>query len=92
MLGTHSLSANIHERFVTHNINLNDKSYFGLITGPNTAGKTTVMREVAIIQYLAQLGSFVPAHSVEVGICDYLFSRLGASDDIIKANQHLWLR
>lgn len=78
------IKANIHERFVTHNINLNDKSYFGLITGPNMAGKTTVMREVAIIQYLAQLGSFVPAHSVEVGICDYLFSRLGASDDIIK--------
>lgn len=78
------IKANIHDRFVTHNIHLNDKSYFGLITGPNMAGKTTVMREVAIIQYLAQLGSFVPAHDVEVGICDYLFSRLGASDDIIK--------
>lgn len=78
------IKANIHERFVTHNISLNEKSYFGLITGPNMAGKTTVMREVAIIQYLAQLGSFVPAHHVEVGICDYLFSRLGASDDIIK--------
>lgn len=78
------IKANIHERFVTHNISLNEKSYFGLITGPNMAGKTTVMREVAIIQYLAQLGSFVPAHDVEVGICDYLFSRLGASDDIIK--------
>lgn len=78
------IKASIHDRFVTHNIHLNDKSYFGLITGPNMAGKTTVMREVAIIQYLAQLGSFVPAHDVEVGICDYLFSRLGASDDIIK--------
>ncbi len=78
------IKSNIHDRFVTHNVNLNEKSYFGLITGPNMAGKTTVMREVAIIQYLAQLGSFVPAHSVEVGVCDYLFSRLGASDDIIK--------
>jgi DNA mismatch repair protein MutS len=39
---------------------------------------------VAIIQYLAQLGCFVPAHSVELGVCDYLFSRLGASDDIIR--------
>jgi DNA mismatch repair protein MutS len=48
------------------------------------AGKTTVMREVAIIQYLAQMGCFVPASKVELGICDYLFSRLGASDDIIK--------
>lgn len=78
------IKANIHDRFVTHNVSLTDKTYFGLITGPNMAGKTTVMREVAIIQYLAQLGCFVPAHSVEVGICDYLFSRLGASDDIIK--------
>jgi DNA mismatch repair protein MutS len=42
------------------------------------------MREVAIIQYLAQLGCFIPAHHAELGVCDYLFSRLGASDDIIK--------
>lgn len=78
------IKANIRESFVTHNIHLDDKSFFGLITGPNMAGKTTVMREVAIIQYLAQLGSFVPAHSAELGLCDYLFSRLGASDDIIR--------
>ena len=78
------IKANIKDSFVTHNVNLNEDCYFGLITGPNMAGKTTVMREVAIIQYLAQMGCFVPAHSVEIGICDYLFSRLGASDDIIK--------
>jgi DNA mismatch repair protein MutS len=78
------IRANIRDSFVTHNISMDDKCFFGLITGPNMAGKTTVMREVAIIQYLAQLGSFVPAHFAELGICDYLFSRLGASDDIIK--------
>lgn len=78
------IKANIKDSFITHNIDLNDKTYFGLITGPNMAGKTTVMREVAIIQYLAQLGCFVPAHSADVGVCDYLFSRLGASDDIIR--------
>lgn len=78
------IKANIRDSFVTHNVSLNEKCFFGLITGPNMAGKTTVMREVAIIQYLAQLGSFVPAHSAELGICDYLFSRLGASDDIIR--------
>lgn len=78
------IKANIKDSFITHNISLNDECYFGLITGPNMAGKTTVMREVAIIQYLAQMGCFVPAHYAEVGICDYLFSRLGASDDIIK--------
>ena len=78
------IKANIRDSFVTHSINLNEKCFFGLITGPNMAGKTTVMREVAIIQYLAQMGCYVPAHSAELGVCDYLFSRLGASDDIIK--------
>lgn len=78
------IKANIRESFVTHSVTLDENAHFGLITGPNMAGKTTVMREVAIIQYLAQLGSFVPAESAELGICDYLFSRLGASDDIIK--------
>lgn len=78
------IKANIKDSFITHNITLDEKCYFGLITGPNMAGKTTVMREVAIIQYLAQMGCFVPANSAELGICDYLFSRLGASDDIIK--------
>ena len=78
------IKRNIKDSFVTHNVTLDENCYFGLITGPNMAGKTTVMREVAIIQYLAQMGCFVPAHSVELGICDYLFSRLGASDDIIK--------
>lgn len=78
------IKANIKDSFITHNMNLNEDCYFGLITGPNMAGKTTVMREVAIIQYLAQLGCFVPASCAELGICDYLFSRLGASDDIIK--------
>lgn len=78
------IKANIKDSFITHNITLDESCYFGLITGPNMAGKTTVMREVAIIQYLAQLGCFVPAQVAELGICDYLFSRLGASDDIIK--------
>ena len=74
----------IKDQFVTHDLQLNEKIYFGLITGPNMAGKTTVMREVAIIQLLAQIGSFVPAKSAELGLCDFLFSRLGASDDILK--------
>ncbi len=78
------IKANIRDSFVTHNMSLDDKCFFGLITGPNMAGKTTVMRETAIIQYLAQLGCFVPAGKAELGICDYLFSRLGASDDIIR--------
>ena len=72
------------DQFVTHDLQLDENSYFGLVTGPNMAGKTTVMREMAIIQFLAQIGSYVPAKSAQIGLCDYLFSRLGASDDILK--------
>ena len=74
----------IQEKFIPHNLNLNQDSYFGLITGPNMAGKTTVMREMAIIQFLGQIGSFVPAKKATLSLCDYLFCRLGASDDITK--------
>ncbi|MBP9680581.1 MAG: DNA mismatch repair protein MutS [Bacteriovorax sp.] len=74
----------IKDQFVCHDLHLDSNVYFGLITGPNMAGKTTVMREVAIIQLLAQMGSFVPARSARLGLCDFLFSRLGASDDILK--------
>jgi len=74
----------IKDQFVAHDLNLDEDCFFGLITGPNMAGKTTVMREVAIIQILAQVGSFVPAELAEISLCDYLFSRLGASDDILK--------
>ncbi len=74
----------IKDQFVHHDIRLDENKYFGLITGPNMAGKTTVMREVAIIQLLAQIGSFVPAKHAEITLCDFLFSRLGASDDILK--------
>ena len=76
------IKKSIGETFIPHNLNLDKECYFGLITGPNTAGKTTVMREVAIIQILTQIGSFVPAQEVETSICDYVFSRLGASDNI----------
>ena len=74
----------IKDQFICHDLHLDEKTYFGLITGPNMAGKTTVMREVAIIQLLAQIGSYVPAKIAKLGLCDFLFSRLGASDDILK--------
>jgi len=74
----------IKDQFVPHDLLLDESVYFGLITGPNMAGKTTVMREVAIIQLLSQIGSFVPAARARLSLCDYLFSRLGASDDILK--------
>ena len=81
----HPLLQNLNrDEFVSHNIELAEPVLFGLITGPNMAGKTTVMREIALAQVLAQMGCFVPAESARISLCDHLFSRLGASDDILR--------
>lgn len=54
-----------------------------VITGPNMAGKSTFMRQVALITVMAQCGSFVPASSANIGVCDRIFTRIGASDDML---------
>lgn len=67
--------------FVKNDCNLNTKE-IALLTGPNMAGKSTYLRQNAILVVLAHLGSFVPATSATIGICDQLFSRVGASDNL----------
>lgn len=69
------------ENFVKNDCNLNGQC-IALLTGPNMAGKSTYLRQNAIIVVLAHLGSFVPATSAIIGICDQLFSRVGASDNL----------
>ena len=69
------------DAFVPNDISLNhDDSLLILITGPNMAGKSTILRQTALIALMAQMGSFVPASRAEIGIVDQIFTRVGATD------------
>ncbi|KAI5289072.1 DNA mismatch repair ATPase msh1 [Ascosphaera aggregata] len=70
--------------FVTNDCFLDGKERAWLITGPNMAGKSTFLRQNALIVILAQVGSFVPADYAEIGIADQMFSRIGAADDLFR--------
>lgn len=69
--------------FIPNDVNLDlDKNRLLIVTGPNMAGKSTYMRQVALITLMAHIGSFVPADEAEIGIVDRIFTRIGASDDL----------
>lgn len=83
--GRHPVIESLHtaEKFVPNDTLLDDESSrLLLITGPNMAGKSTYIRQVALIVIMAQMGSYVPAKSAQIGLIDKVFTRIGASDDL----------
>jgi len=70
--------------FIPNNVNLNESESVIILTGPNMAGKSTYLRQIALITIMAQIGSYVPAKSAEIGIIDNIFTRIGASDDLAR--------
>jgi DNA mismatch repair protein MutS len=76
------LDQQLGSEFVANDVSFGEKDSLQLITGPNMAGKSTFIRQVALITLLAQIGSYVPAKSATIGICDRLFTRIGANDEL----------
>ena len=70
------------ERFVPNDVVLDAERRIALITGPNLAGKSTYIRQAAVLVLMAQMGSFVPCSKARVGACDRIFTRVGAEDDL----------
>lgn len=77
-------------RYVSNSLAMDKEKQILIITGPNMGGKSTYMRQVALIILMAQIGCFVPAKKCEMPIFDKIFTRIGASDDILSDNRRLW--
>ncbi|GGN13313.1 DNA mismatch repair protein MutS [Halarchaeum nitratireducens] len=80
--GRHPVVERTEESFVPNDLTLTRESPLAVVTGPNMSGKSTYMRQAALVAVLAQLGSFVPARRARVPLVDRVFTRVGASDDI----------
>ena len=72
------------EEFIPNDVVLNEDARIMILTGPNMAGKSTLLRQVGLIQLLAQVGSFVPADYARLPVCDRIFTRVGASDNLVR--------
>ena len=75
-----------HQEYVANNVEMQAEDTILLITGPNMSGKSTYMRQLALIVVMAQIGSFVPATAATLPIFDQIFTRIGAADDLISGN------
>ncbi len=82
--GRHPVLDVIMDDFIPNDTEMNENSRFVILTGPNMAGKSTYMRQIALIIIMTQMGSFVPASHARIGIVDRIYTRVGASDDILR--------
>lgn len=82
--GKHPILALNYNDFTSNDCDLDSDHRIALLTGPNMAGKSTYLRQNALIIIMAQIGCYVPATSAKIGVVDRLFSRIGASDDIVR--------
>ena len=72
------------DKFIPNDVTLTDDARLIVLTGPNMAGKSTILRQIGLIQLIAQIGSFVPATRARLGVVDRLFTRVGASDNLVR--------
>ncbi|HET9685161.1 MAG TPA: DNA mismatch repair protein MutS, partial [Gemmatimonadaceae bacterium] len=72
------------DKFIPNDVRLSEDARVVILTGPNMAGKSTILRQVGLIVLMAQAGSFVPAASATIGVCDRVFTRVGASDNLVR--------
>ena len=72
------------DKFIPNDVRLLDDARVVILTGPNMAGKSTILRQVGLIVLMAQTGSFVPADAATIGVCDRVFTRVGASDNLVR--------
>jgi len=72
------------ERFIPNDVVLAEQARMIIVTGPNMAGKSTILRQIGLIVLMAQIGSFVPAARAVIGVCDRVFTRVGASDNLVR--------